>query len=185
MLSAERLSEQGVFPGTVAGISAGIPDLLVPKEDLLNQMAGIKVGATMAAIDARDDLTQKSDFGAAATVGSIALSDSFSDFGLLVLGGDSPQFENSLKSQPDISGKVQRDELTGMDFAVGDGVGEQLRSASRTASLIPSENGSFDFQDYTIEHQGLNTLNIKVDYELKPGIAQAEYPDTCCYFIKV
>jgi hypothetical protein len=184
MLSTERLSEQGVFPGTVAGLSAGIPDLLVSKEDLLNQMAGIKVGATSAAIDARDDLTQKSDFGAAATVSPIALSDSFSDFGLLELGGDSPQFENSLKSQPDISGKVQRDELTGMDFAVGDAVGEQ-RSASRTASLIPSENGSFDFKDYTIDHQGLNTLNIKVDYELKPGIAQAEYPDTCCYFIKV
>jgi sugar lactone lactonase YvrE len=177
MLNTEKLSEQNVFSGTVAGISGGIPGLFTRQYDRLNQMLEMKVGETIAAMDASDNLTPKSDFVTSATVSSIALFDGFSDFGLLELGGDDPKFDRSLKSQPTLSGKVQRDELTGMDFGVGDVGNEQVRSQSRTSSLFPAENWTFDFKDYTIDHQGLNTLNIKVGYELKPGITKAEYPD--------
>ena len=64
-----------------------------------------------------------------------------------------------------------------MDFAVGDSGGGSELTQSRTSSLLPSEKWAFTFKDYTIDHQGLNTLNIKVDYGLKPGITKNEYPD--------
>ncbi|WP_445250557.1 NHL repeat-containing protein [Microcoleus sp. OTE_8_concoct_300] len=56
------------------------------------------------------------------------------------------------------------------------GGGPEL-AQSQTSSLSPSEKWAFNFKDYTIDHQGLNTLNIKVDYGLKPGITKNEYPD--------
>jgi hypothetical protein len=64
-----------------------------------------------------------------------------------------------------------------MDFVVGDAVAGPERSQSRTSALLPSEKWAFNFKDYTIDHQGLNTLNIKIGYDLKPGITKNEYPD--------
>jgi hypothetical protein len=57
-----------------------------------------------------------------------------------------------------------------MDFAVPDTGGGPELAPSRTSSVLPSEKWAFNFKNYTIDHQGLNTLNIKVDYGLKPGI---------------
>jgi hypothetical protein len=177
MFSAERLSEQDIFSGTVAGILGEIPGLFTRQYDRVNQMLAIKLAEISTGIAADDNLIRKSDLGASATVSSIALFDGFSNFGGLELAGDDPKFDRSWKSQPTLPGQVERDELTGMDFAVGDVGNEQVRSQSRTSSLFPAENWTFDFKDYTIDHQGLNTLNIKVGYELKPGITKAEYPD--------
>ncbi|HEY9297834.1 MAG TPA: hypothetical protein VIQ31_16030, partial [Phormidium sp.] len=39
------------------------------------------------------------------------------------------------------------------------------------------EEWSFKFQNYPIEHQGLNNLNIDVNYLYKQGIKNNEYPD--------
>lgn len=35
----------------------------------------------------------------------------------------------------------------------------------------------FKFANYSIDHQGLNNLNIDVNYQYKQGITPAEYPD--------
>ena len=127
--------------------------------------------------DTSYNLTQKPYWAAAAAGSAIDLLDRFTDFSLPSSGGDNLKFDSSLKSQTDVSTQVQRDELTGMDFAVPDTGGGPELAPSRTSSLLPSEKWAFNFKNYTIDHQGLNTLNIKVDYGFKPGITQKEYPD--------
>ncbi|TAF01263.1 MAG: hypothetical protein EAZ60_19560 [Oscillatoriales cyanobacterium] len=132
----------------------------------------------------RSDLTQTSDLVAGATGSAILyegfandIFDQITNFRLPHSPDDNLKFDRSLTSQTDISTQIQRDELTGMDFAVGDAGSAPERSQSRTAALLPSEKWAFNFKDYTIDHQGLNTLNIKIGYDLKPGITKNEYPD--------
>jgi hypothetical protein len=177
MFKTAGLFEENPIQGNVAGVSAEIPDLFGSKFDRLNPSSQIAVGDTNVLFDTSYNLTQKPDWAAAATGSAIDLLDPFTDFGLPSSGGDNLKFDSSLKSQTDVSTKVQRDELTGMDFAVPDTGGDPELAPSRTSSLLPSEKWAFNFKDYTIDHQGLNTLNIKVDYGLKPGITQNEYPD--------
>src|SRR4028118_1470938 len=177
MFKTAGLLEDNPIQGNVAGVSAEIPDLFGSKFDRLNPSSQITVGDTNVLFDTSYNLTQKPDWAAAATRSVIDLFDSFTDFGLRSSGGDNLKFNSSLKSPTDASTQVQRDELTGMDFAVGDSGGGPELTQSRTSSLLPSEKLAFNFKDYTIDHQGLNTLNIKVDCGLKPGITQNEYPD--------
>lgn len=177
MLNTVGLFEESADRGTVVGISAEIPDLFASKFDRLNRMAQITVADASDLFNSSYDLNRKPDFMAAATNSSIDLFDRFTNFGIWEPGSDNLKFNHSLKAQPDISGQVQHDELTGMDFVVGDGGDTPERSQSRTSALFPAENWLFDFKNYTIDHQGLNTLNIKVGYEYKPGITKDEYPD--------
>jgi sugar lactone lactonase YvrE len=177
MFKTAGLFKENPIQGNVAGVSAEIPDLFGIKFDRLNPSSQIAVGDTNVLFDTSYKLTQKPDWAAAATGSAIDLLDSFTDFGLPSSGGDNLKFNSSLKSQTDVSTKVQRDELTGMDFAVPDTGGGPELAPSRTSSLLPSEKWAFNFKNYTIGHQGLNTLNIKVDYGLKPGIPTNEYPD--------
>ena len=177
MFKTAGLFEENPIQGNVAGVSAEIPDLFGSKFNSLNPSSQIAVGDTNVLFDTSYNLTRKPDEAAAATGSAIDLLDPFTDFGLPSSGGDNLKFNSSLKSQTDVSTKVQRDELTGMDFAVGDSGGGPELAQSRTSSLFPSEKWAFNFKNYTIDHQGLNTLNIKVDYGLKPGITQNEYPD--------
>jgi len=177
MFKTAGLFEENPIQGNVAGVSAEIPGLFGSKFDRLNPSSQIAVGDTNVLFDTSYNLTQKPDGAAAATGSAIDLLDPFTDFGLPSSGGDNLKFDSSLKSQTDVSTQVQRDELTGMDFAVGDTGGEPELTQSRSSYLLPSEKWAFNFKDYTIDHQGLNTLNIKVDYGLKPGITKNEYPD--------
>src|SRR6476661_2301476 len=177
MFKTAELFAENHIQGNVAGASAEIPDLFGSKFDRLNPSSQIAVGDTNILFDTSYNLTQKPDWPAAASGSAIDLLDRFTDCGLPSSGGDNLKFNSSLKSQTDASTQVQRDELTGMDFAVGDTGGGSELALSRTSSLLPSEKWAFNFKDYTIDHQGLNTLNIKVDYGLKPGIAPNEYPD--------
>lgn len=177
MLNTAGLFEANPIQGNVAGVSAEITDLFGSKFDRLNRITQIAVGDTNVLFNTSYDLTQKPDLAAAATGSAIDLFQPITDFGFPLSGDDNLKFDSSLKSQTDVSTSVHRDELTGMDFAVGDTGGRQERSQSRTSALLPSEEWAFNFKDYTIDHQGLNTLNIKVGYELKPGITKNEYPD--------
>lgn len=177
MFKTAGLFEKNPIQGNVAGVLAEIPNLFGSKFDRLNPSSQIAVGDTSVLFDTSYNLTQKPDWAAAATGSAIDLLDSFTDFGLPPSGGDNLKFNSSLKSPTDVSTRVQRDELTGMDFAVFDTGGSPELAPSRTSSLLPSEKWAFNFKDYTIDHQGLNTLNIKVDCGLKPGITQNEYPD--------
>jgi sugar lactone lactonase YvrE len=177
MFKTAGLFEENPIQGNVAAVSAEIPDLFGSKFNSLNPSSKIAAGDTNVLFDTSYNLTQKPDWPAAATGSAIDLFDPFTDFGLPPSGGDNLKFNSSLKSQTDVSTQVQRDELTGMDFAVGDTGGGPELAPSPTSSLFPSEKWAFNFKDYTIDHQGLNTLNIKVDYGLKPGISKNEYPD--------
>jgi sugar lactone lactonase YvrE/DNA-directed RNA polymerase subunit L len=177
MFKTAGLFEENPIQGNVAVVSAEISDLFGSKFDRLNPSSQIAVGDTNVLFDTSYNLTQKPDWAAAATGSAIDLLDPFTDLGLPSSGGDNLKFDSSLKSQTDVSTQVQRDELTGMDFAVGDTGGGRELAPSRTSSLLPSEKGAFNFKDYTIDHQGLNTLNIKIDYDLKPGLTPNEYPD--------
>jgi sugar lactone lactonase YvrE len=177
MFKTAGLFEENPIQGNVAGVSAEIPDLFGIKFDRLNPSSKIAVGDTNVLFDTSYNLTQKPDGAAAATRSAIDLLDPLTDFGLPSSGGDNLKFDSSLKSQTDASTQVQRDELTGMDFAVGDSGGGRELTQSRSSFILPSEKWAFNFKDYTIDHQGLNTLNIKVDYGLKPGITKNEYPD--------
>jgi len=177
MFKTAGLFEENPIQGNVAGASAEIPELFGSKFDRLNPSGQIAVGDINVLFDTSYNLTQKPDWAAAATGSAIDLFDPFTDFGLPSSGGDNLKFNSSLKSQTDVSTQVQRDELTGMDFAVGDTGGGPELTQSRSSYLLPSEKWAFNFKNYTIDHQGLNTLNIKVDYGLKPGITKNEYPD--------
>ena len=177
MFKTAGLFEENPIQGNLAGVSAEIPDLFPSKFDRLNPSSKIAVGDTNVLFDTSYNLTQKADWAAAATRSAIDLFDPVTNFRLAASGGDNLKFNSSLKSQTDASTQVQRDELTGMDFAVGDTGGGPELAPSRNSSLLPSEKWAFNFKDYTIDHQGLNTLNIKVDYGLKPGITKNEYPD--------
>jgi len=177
MFKTAGLFEENPIQGNVAGVSAEIPDLFGIKFDRLNPSSKIAVGDTNVLFYTSYNLTQKPDGAAAATRSAIDLLDPLTDFGLPSSGGDNLKFDSSLKSQTDASTQVQRDELTGMDFAVGDSGGGRELTQSRSSYVLPSEKWAFNFKDYTIDHQGLNTLNIKVDYGLKPGITKNEYPD--------
>jgi hypothetical protein len=168
MFKTAGLFEENPIQGNVAGVSAAIPHLFGSKFDRLNPSSQIAVGDTNVLFDTSYNLAQKPDWATAATGSAIDLLDSFTDFGLPSSGGDNLKFNSSLKSQTDVSTQFQRDELTGMDFAVPDTGGGPALAPSRTSSLLPSEKWAFNFKDYTIDHQGLNTLNIKVDYGLKP-----------------
>ena len=177
MFKTAGLFEENPIQGNVAGVSAEIPDLFGSKFDRLNRSGHIAVSDTNVLFDTSYNLTQKADWAAAATRSAIDLLDTFTNFGLPSSGDDNLKFDSSLKPQTDVSTQVQKDELTGMDFAVPDTGGGSELAQSRTSSLSPSEKWAFNFKDYTIDHQGLNTLNIKVDYGLKPGITTNEYPD--------
>jgi sugar lactone lactonase YvrE len=177
MFKTAGLFEENPIQGNVAGVSPEIPDLFGSKLDRLNPSSQIAVGDTNVLFDTSYNLTQKPDWAAAATGSAIDLFDPFTDFCLPSSGGDNLKFNSSLKSHTDVPTQVQRDELTGMDFAVGDTGGGPELTQSRSSYLLPSEKWAFNFKNYTIDHQGLNTLNIKVDYGLKPGITKNEYPD--------
>ena len=177
MFKTAGLFEENPFQGNVAGVSAEIPDLFGIKFDRLNPSSKIAVGDTNVLFDTSYNLTQKPDGAAAVTGSAIDLLDPLTGFGLRSSGGDNLKFDSSLKSQTDVSTQVQRDELTEIDFAVGDSSGGSELTQSRTSALLPSEKWAFNFKDYSSDRQGLNTLNIKVDYGLKPGITQNEYPD--------
>ena len=177
MFKTAGLFEENPIQGNVAGVLAEISDLFGSKFDRLNPSSQVAVGDTNVLFDTSYKLTQKPDWAAAATGSAIDLLDPFTDFGLPLSGGDNLKFDSSLKSETDVCTQVQRDELTGMDFAVPDSGGGPELVPSRTSSLLPSEKWAFNFKDYTIDHQSLNTLNIKVDYGLKPGITKNEYPD--------
>ena len=177
MFKTVGLFVENPIQGNVAGVSAEIPDLFGSKFDRLNRSGQIAVSDTNVLFDTSYNLTQKADWAAAATGSAIDLLDTFTNFGLPSSGDDNLKFDSSLKPQTNVSTQVQKDELTGMDFAVPDTGGGPELAQSRTSSLSPSEKWAFNFKDYTIDHQGLNTLNIKVDYGLKPGITPNEYPD--------
>ncbi|MEG4009623.1 NHL repeat-containing protein [Microcoleus sp. Pol11C1] len=177
MFNTAGLFEENQIPGNVVGVPAEIPDLFGSKFDRLNQIGTIAVGDTNILFDTSYDLNQKPDLTAAATGSAIDLFGPSTDSGLQSLGGDNLKVDSSVKSQTAVSTQLQTDELTGMDFAVGDSGGGPELTLSQTSSLFPDENWAFNFKDYTIEHQGLNTLNLKVGYGLKPGITQNEYPD--------
>src|SRR6476620_7519768 len=177
MFNTAGLFEENQIPRNLAGVSAEIPDLFGSKFDRLNQIGTIAVGHTNILFDTSYDLTQKPDLTAAATGSAIDLFGPSTDSGLQSSGGDHLKVDSSVKSQTAVSTKLQTDELTGMDFAVGDSGGGPELILSQTSSLFPDENWAFNFKDYTIEHQGLDTLNLKVGYGLKPGITPNEYPD--------
>jgi hypothetical protein len=40
-----------------------------------------------------------------------------------------------------------------------------------------TEDWNFSVKDYAINHQGLNKLNLDIDYQYNPEIAPNEYPD--------
>jgi len=151
MFKTATMFKENPIQGNIAGIPAEIPDLFGIKFDRLNPSSQVAVGDTNVLFDTSYNLTQKPDWAAAATGSAIDLLDSFTDFGLPSSGGDNIKFNSSLKSQTDVSTKVQRDELTGMDFAVPDTGGSPKLAPSRTSSLLPSEKGAFNFKDYTID----------------------------------
>ncbi|WP_445247136.1 hypothetical protein [Microcoleus sp. OTE_8_concoct_300] len=177
MFNTAGLFEENQVPGNVAGVSAGTPDLFGSNFDPLNRIGQSALGNTNGLFDTRYDVTQKPDWAAAATGSAIDLFGSFTDFGLQSSVGDNLKVDSSLKSQSAVSTQVQRDKLTGMDIPVGDSGGGPELTLSQTSSVFPDENWAFNFKDYTINHQGLNTLNIKIGYGLKPGITPNEYPD--------
>lgn len=177
MLNTARLFVENPIQGNNQVFSAEIPDLFSRKFDRLNPTKNIAGGETNVLFDTSDDLTHKLDLAAPTTGGAIELFEQFTNFGTLETADNNQKFDRSLTSGPDTDIKVQRDELTGIDFAVSDTGGNPERFASRNSAPFPSENWAFDFKNYTIDHQGLNTLNIKVGYELKPGITKQEYPD--------
>ncbi|MEG3975109.1 hypothetical protein QT970_10865 [Microcoleus sp. herbarium8] len=163
--------------GNIAGVSAEIPDLFGSKFDRLNRTNQIANGNTNVLFDTSYDLTQTPDL-AAATNSAIDLLDPITRFSIPPSENNNLKFDrSSITSQSDISTQIQRDELTGMDYPVGGIDSEPERTQSQTSPLLPAEKWTFNFKDYTINHQGLNTLNIKVNYDLKPGITQNEYPD--------
>lgn len=45
------------------------------------------------------------------------------------------------------------------------------------AQAPPHEEFSFQMRDYSINHQGLNTLNVNVRYNYRDGIRTEDYPD--------
>ncbi|MEG4214344.1 NHL repeat-containing protein [Microcoleus sp. Pol14C6] len=176
MFNKAGLFEENQILGNVVGVPAEKLDLF-SNFDRLNRIGKIAVGDTYGLFDTSYDLTQKPDWAAAATGSAIDLFGPSTDSGFQSSGGDNLKVDSSVKSQTAVSTQLQTDELTGMDFAVGDSGGGPELTLSQTSSLFPDENWAFNFKDYTIEHQGLNTINLKVGYGLKPGITQNEYPD--------
>ncbi|WP_445248532.1 hypothetical protein [Microcoleus sp. OTE_8_concoct_300] len=120
MFKTGGLFEENPIQGNVAGVSAERPDLFCSKFDRLNPSGQIAVGDTNVLFDTSYNLTRKPDWAAAATGSAIDLLDPFTNFDLRASGGDNLKFYSSLKPQTDISTQVQKDELTGMDFAVPD-----------------------------------------------------------------
>ncbi|MCC3488993.1 MAG: hypothetical protein JGK35_00185 [Microcoleus sp. PH2017_16_JOR_D_A] len=55
---------------------------------------------------------------------------------------------------------------------------ERATTVFRSRAGQPKENGNFSLKNYAINHQGLNKLNLDVDYQYKPGIPPNEYPDS-------
>jgi sugar lactone lactonase YvrE len=174
---APRLLDDRPLVASIAGISPPTLDLFDGKFDRLNRMAASPGVAASSLLDDRSDFNGKLDVGNWENEGSIDPINSFSDFGLLEASSSNQIFDRALTSRSENLATVQRDKLTGMDFPVGDSSRNIERSQSQIPALFPAENWTFDFKDYTIDHQGLNTLNIKVGYGFKPGITSTEYPD--------
>lgn len=54
---------------------------------------------------------------------------------------------------------------------------DRSSTVTRTQDGKLGEAWDFKIPTYSIDHQGLNNLNIDVKYQYKPGITQDEYPD--------
>jgi hypothetical protein len=107
VLNTAKLFEEGIFQGTVAGVSAEISDLLESKFDRLNRMATVAAGEPRTLFDSTCDLKRQPDFAEAENKSSIDLLESFSDFGFLEASSTNLKFDRRLKSGPDISAKVR------------------------------------------------------------------------------
>ncbi|MCU0547642.1 MAG: hypothetical protein MUE44_36700, partial [Oscillatoriaceae cyanobacterium Prado104] len=159
MLSLETKFNSQDFASSIAGFSSETLDFFTSK--LNNQFDRLDRMASMVSADTKSLL----DSGTWEKGSSLDLTNSFSDFGFLETSSNNLAFD---KSQSDIFAKIQRDELTGMDLAPQDAGGNIELVASQRSS-VPSTDVNLDLKSYTIQHQGLNTLNIKVDYGLRPG----------------
>ncbi|MBE9225342.1 hypothetical protein IQ264_07840 [Phormidium sp. LEGE 05292] len=81
-----------------------------------------------------------------------------------------------LQQNPDVAAAAQRKEITAFEHFVKYGINEG-RSPAAIFNQPNPEKWTFSLDDYTIEHQGINNLDINVEYTYKDGITYSEYPD--------
>lgn len=108
----------------------------------------------------------------------ITAFDHFLLYGQFEKRDPNPLFKTNLYLQenPDVAAAVQRDQLTGIEHFVKYGIPEG-RSPAKEFNKFEPEEWTFSLPNYTIQHQGINNLNIKIDYTYKNGIKYSEYPD--------
>lgn len=81
-----------------------------------------------------------------------------------------------LQQNPDVAAAVQRGDITAFEHFIENGI-EEGRSPATIFNQPNPERWTFSLPNYTIEHQGINNLNINVEYTYKDGITYSEYPD--------
>ena len=67
--------------------------------------------------------------------------------------------------------------LLGVRHAPSPDVPAATAAAPLDAQAPPHEGFSFQMRDYSINHQGLNTLNVNVRYAYREGLRPEDYPD--------
>ncbi|MFB2934640.1 hypothetical protein ACE1B6_05125 [Aerosakkonemataceae cyanobacterium BLCC-F154] len=119
-----------------------------------------------------------SDVALAVQNNTITPFDHFILYGQLEGRNPNPEFETVvyLQENPDVAAAVQRDEITAFQHFVEYGIAEG-RSPASIFNQPNTEKWTFSLPNYTIEHQGINNLNINVEYTYKDGITYSEYPD--------
>ena len=123
-------------------------------------------------------LRNNGDVAAAVQNNSITAFEHFIEFGQFEKRNPNYLFNTNvyLQQNPDVAAAVQRDELTGIEHFIKYGINEG-RTYAQLFNESESEKWQFSLPNYTIIHQGINNLNINVEYTYKDGITYSEYPD--------
>ncbi|XWK88369.1 MAG: hypothetical protein U7127_30005 [Phormidium sp.] len=81
-----------------------------------------------------------------------------------------------LQQNRDVAEAVGRDEITAFEHFIENGIKEG-RSPANAFNQPNPEKWNFSLDNYTIEHQGINNVDINVEYTYKDGITYSEYPN--------
>ncbi|MGA9379353.1 MAG: hypothetical protein WBV73_11340 [Phormidium sp.] len=179
MLTANQLFNESYYLDNNLDLSVGLSNGVISSGfDHFNTVGKLENRSPSAFLNSNFYLQTYSDVALAVQNNTITAFDHFILYGQFENRNPNSAFNTPLYLQqnPDVAAAVQRDEITAFAHFIEYGI-QEGRSPATIFNQPNPEKWNFSLDNYTIEHQGINNLNINVDYTYKDGITYSEYPD--------
>ncbi|HEY9296322.1 MAG TPA: hypothetical protein VIQ31_08120, partial [Phormidium sp.] len=179
MLSANELFNETYYLDNNLDLSVALSKGVITSGfEHFNTIGKLEKRSPSAFFDSNFYLENYSDVANAVQNNTITAFDHFILYGQFEKRDPNSAFNTSLYLQEnlDVAAAVQRDEITAFEHFIEYGTQEGRLPANIFNQPNP-EKWTFSLDNYTIQHQGINNLNINVEYTFKDGITYSEYPD--------